>query len=201
MSMRPSQAVGTDNFITLPRVIIDLETTSESLAEGGEICEAGLVKVDPTNGSILAELNLMFEVTNPFGRSEEELSYKRYNGFNFPEWVDALPAEQALDRLISFCTGCVPWAYNVSFEYKWLADYIHRYGMEWRGDYHWHCLMTKASVILKPDFLAGRITKLSSSAVGSYLGLAEEAMPHRGLASAQYEHQMDRLLDQHRFTA
>ncbi len=201
MSMRPNHVIGTADFIALPRVFIDLETTGDSLAEGGEVCEAGLVKVDPVSGDALAELNLMFGVANPFGRSEEELSYHRYNGFTFAEWVDAILAEQALDQLNAFCAGCVPWAYNVSFEFRWLADYFYRYGRDWQGDYHWHCLMTKASEALRPDFLAGRITKLSLSSVGAYLGLGEEAKPHRGLTGARYEVQIDARLNTRRQSA
>ncbi len=190
MGMRLQHVSGTTNFFTLPQVFIDLETTGESLAEGGEICEAGLVKVDPVSGDVLSELNLMFEVTNPLGLLEAELSYSGYNGFNFPEWANATPAEQALDQLIAFCADCSPWAYNASFEYRWLADYIYRYGQDWLGDYHWFDLMTKASEILKPDFLAGRIAKLSLSSIGSHLGLGEEAKPHHGLVGARYEVQI-----------
>lgn len=195
MSMRPKPVSGTANFITLPRVFIDLETTGDNLAEGGEICEAGLVKVDPTTSRVLAELNLKFAVDNPLGKSEDELSYHGYNGFTFAEWADAIPAQQALSQLAAFCAGCVPWAYNVSFEYMWLSEYCRRHRIDWAGDYHWHCLMTKASEFLRPDFLAGSITKLSLSSVGVYLGLPEEANPHRGLAGAQYEFEVDRLLN------
>ena len=195
MSMRPKHVSGTANFITLPRVFIDLETTGDSLAKGGEICEAGLVKVEPDVNRVLAELDLKFAVTNPASKSEEELSYHGYNGFTFAEWVDAIPIPEALDRLNRFCAGCVPWAYNVSFEYLWLSEYCRRHGQDWKGDYHWHCLMTKASELLKPDFVAGRITKLSLSSVGKFLGLPEEAKPHRGLAGAQYEVEVDRRLN------
>lgn len=195
MSMRPNHSPGTADFIKLPRVFIDLETTGDSPAEDGEICEAGLVKVDQVTGQTLAELNLKFTVANPAGRTEEELSYRRYNGFTFAEWHDALPVPEALDRLNLFCVGCVPWAYNISFEYFWLSDYFRRYRLDWKGDYHWHCLLTKASEQLQPDFLAGRITKLSLSSVGVFLGLPEEARPHRGLAGAQYEVEVDRRLN------
>lgn len=199
MNMRALHAIGTDNFITLPRVFIDLETTGEDLASGGEICEAGLVRVDPVRHLVLAKLDLKFEVTNPRNRSEQDLSYGGYNGFTFAGWVDALPADEALDRLNAFCAGCVPWAWNAAFEFKWLSDYLTRNGQQWRGDYHWHCLMTKASVKLRPDYAASRISKLSLSSVGSYLGLPEETKPHRGLAGARYEVEVDQRLDDHVF--
>lgn len=188
--------IGTVNFHLLPKLFMDVETTGTGFEDGGEICEVGLVRVDPLNLEVLGELDLKFAVANPLGKPEAELSFKGYNGFTFAEWVDALPAEEAIRRLNEFAVNCVPWAYNVSFEFWWLDGYFQRFGVKWKGDYHWHCLMSVASEALKPDFLAGRITSLSLSSIGAFLGLGEESKPHRGLTGARYEHQLYRALDQ-----
>lgn len=193
--MSPNRSNGTEHFFSLPMVFIDIETTGDSLAEGGEICEAGLMKVDPQDGRTLAELHVKFVVRNPRGRSEDELSYHRYNGFTFAEWHDALPVKEALTQLNTFCAGCSPWAYNVSFEHSWLADYFLANGnLEWLGDYHWFDLMTLARHVLLDDFRNGKITKLSLSSIGRYLGLAEEPKPHRGVLGARYETEVYRRL-------
>lgn len=194
MPFPASRAIGTKNFQDLPMVFMDAETTGESLSRGGEICEIGLVKVDPRTLVSIAELDLKFAIKNPHGRTEAELSYNGYNGFTFQGWQGAQDPRVALDRLLNFCDGCVPWAYNVSFEYTWLDSYLEQYQLGWSGDYHWHCLMSVASYILRPDFQAGRVAKLSLSSIGSYLGLGEEASPHRGLAGARYEHAVYRRL-------
>lgn len=192
------RSIGTEHFTSLPVVLIDIETTGASLSSGGEICEAGLVKADPSTLDVLDQLDLRFAVSNPEGRAEEALSFDHYNGFTFAEWKNATPPAAALDRLNTFCAGCVPWAYNASFEFQWLDEYYQAYGLDWAGDYHWHCLMSIASETLRPDFLAGRITKLSLSSVARFLGLADEPSPHRGLAGAQLEHQLLKCLRQRR---
>lgn len=193
--MSPHRSNGTESFFSLPMVFIDVETTGDSLAEGGEICEAGLVKVDPHDGQTLAELHVKFAIHNPRGRSEDELSYHRYTGFTFAEWHDTLPVNEALAELNTFCSGCSPWAYNVSFERRWLADYFLAHGnLEWLGDYHWFDLMTLARHVLLDDYRHGKITKLSLSSVGQYLGLGEEPKPHRGIIGARYEVEVYRRL-------
>jgi hypothetical protein len=115
------------------------------------------------------------------------LSFGGYNGFTFKAWADALPAKASLRRMNEFAAGCSPWAYNVVFEYQWLSDYYRVFGLTWPGDYHWFDLMTMARNTLDLDFREGRLTKLSLSRIGSYLGIGEEAKPHRGLAGARYE--------------
>ncbi len=196
MGIGTRHQIGTDNFASLPLVFIDIETTGDNVREGGEICEIGLVKTDPTGQRVLVDMNLKVAIQNSRNRSEDELSYGGYNGFNFAEWESAIPPELAMKTLNEFCTGCVPWAYNVSFEFRWLGEYFDAYELDWQGDYHWFDLMTEAVSTLRADFLARRISKLSLSSVGSYLGLAPEAMPHRGLAGARYEWEVYRLLPQ-----
>lgn len=187
MGLMQRHRIGTPNFMDLPIVFIDIETTGQGLSQGGEICEIGVVKVDRLTSAFPSELNLKLEVSNPFGKPETELSFDGYNAFNFPEWQDALKPELALRQFNDFCAGSVPWGYNISFEFKWLDDYFTQYGLDWQGDYHWFDLMTKAYMALEPDFLAGRLTSLSLSTIGKHLGLAEEARPHRGLSGARYE--------------
>lgn len=187
MGFSPNRRQGTEGFIHLPKVFLDIETTGSSLEEGGEICEAGLVKLDPQTLTVIDELDLKFAVTNPLQRTEEQLSFGGYNGFTFDGWQDAIPAAAALRQLNAFVVDCSPWAYNVVFEYQWLSQYYDVEHIDWAGDYHWFDLMTVAMMKLEPDFRSGRITKLSLSSVGAYLGLGEEAKPHRGLAGARYE--------------
>ena len=192
--MSPNRSNGTEGFFSLPMVFIDIETTGDSLAEGGEICETGVVKINPIDGSIIDELNQKFFVSNPKQRSEEELSYHRYTGFTFNEWRDAVPVQEALTKLNTFCAGCSPWAYNVAFEFKWLSDYYQAHALTWSGDYHWFDLMTMARHVLLEDFRKGAITKLSLSSVGKHLGLEEEPKPHRGIVGARYEVEVYRRL-------
>lgn len=194
MTLATRRTIGTKHFMRLPMVFIDIETTGDSLAVGGEICEAGLVKVDPMSLEIIDRADLMFQVDNPRGRTEDELSYHGYNGYSRAAWRAALPQAEALRRFNEFARGCSPWAYNVSFEFQWLAGYYDRYDINWGGDYHWFDLMTMARVVLEEQFRLERLDTLSLSSIGTFLGLPEEAMPHRGLAGAQYELEIFRRL-------
>ncbi len=194
--MSSRRSIGTSSFWELPMVFIDVETTGVSWTTGGEICEIGAIKVDPRSLTRLDELELKLKLENPAGKSEQELSFNRYNGFAWPVWRDAMEVAPALQAFNAFTTGCTPWAYNVSFEFYWLNHYYDRFELDWRGDYHWHCLMSVASDRLKANFLGGQIQTLSLSKIGQYLGLEPEPRPHRALAGARYEHQVYRLLQQ-----
>lgn len=194
MSLLAPRSLGTERIDQLPIVFIDIETTGLTRATGGEICEIGAVKIDPKSLAVVSELDVQMQLTNPLKKSEQELSFNGYNGFSFAGWTNAIPARQAVQQLNDFCSGCVPWGWNISFEFYWLSSYYEQYNLEWKGDYHWMCLMSAANFTLRQEFEAGRIPKLSLSQVSTFFGLGEEPNPHRGLTGARYEHAVYRKL-------
>ncbi|MBI5467274.1 MAG: hypothetical protein HY975_03645 [Candidatus Kerfeldbacteria bacterium] len=188
MGIITHRSIGTAAVQTLPMVWLDIETTGYDRQSGGEICEIGVYKVDPQSLQPLAQLDLKLRVENPRKRTEDELSFNHYNGFSFAEWRDALPPREAITQLNDFCAGVSLWGWNVSYELLWLSSYYEEYQLDWRGDYHWLCLMSAANFILRPEFASGAIPKLSLSHVGTFFGLPPEPNPHRGLTGARYEH-------------
>lgn len=187
MGIMTNRPIGTEAIQTLPLVFIDIETTGYSRVTAGEICEIGVVKVDPVTRQTVGELNLKLQVQNPLNKTEAELSFNGYSGFTFAEWQDAVPVQAAIMKLNDFCTGCVAWGWNISFEFYWLSAYFEELKLNWKGDYHWLCLMSISSFVLREEFTSGKISKLSLSQVSAFLGLGEEPNPHRGLTGAQYE--------------
>ncbi len=194
MSLLTDRPIGTESIHTLPMVFIDIETTGHSRLSGGEICEIGAVKVDPLSLEIVKELDLQLQIENPKQKTEQELSFNSYNGFSFAAWTKAIPAQHGITQLNDFCAGSVAWGWNISFEFYWLSSYFEDNGLDWKGDYHWLCLMSAAYGLLHDEFVTGRIPKLSLSQVGTFLGLSEEQNPHRGLTGARYEVEVYRRL-------
>ncbi|MBI3572919.1 MAG: hypothetical protein HY092_01830 [Candidatus Kerfeldbacteria bacterium] len=178
-----------DPFFSKPFLYIDVETTGQAIEQGGEMCEIGAVLVDRQTLEPIKELNLMLAVSNPNGRTEEQLSVNHYNRFNFKDWAETMAPRPAMLRLVEFGRGAVPCAWNTAFDRLWVEGYFHREGIPCGYgepfDHHWVCVMSLWSDYLDLRDIDLGDVKFNMNNVAKWCGVPEEPKLHEAIHGAR----------------
>lgn len=167
--------------------IVDLETSRKDPFSGGEILEIGVVVVDAATLEALEELDLKVRPEHIERADPESL---RVNGFRAEEWEDAVPLSAAMEQFAAAVGGAEIAAYNIKFDWPFLASALHATGVQSELSYHGRCIYTLACELLRSK----NLPSYGLSSVAVYFGLGEEPKPHRAITGARLAAEVYRKL-------
>lgn len=163
------------NFKDRKLAITDIETTG-LVPSVHEIIEIGLVICHQQTMEIFDTLNIKIkpehlENVDPgaFGR----------NGYKEENWTDAISLKEAMKIYSEKTKDAVFYAYNVTFDWGFIADAFKQTGIKNNMDYHRFDIMSMVFQKFKREMEA--VTLNSASKL---LGVPEEVMPHNALNGA-----------------
>ena len=105
---------------------------------------------------------------------------KSVNGYNARDWKDAVGLKEAMQSYAALSKDGLFLAYNVAFDWSFIADGFRKTGVKNLMDYH---RLDIPSLAYDKLALKG-LEKLSADAVSVFLGLPPEVRPHRALNGA-----------------
>jgi DNA polymerase III subunit epsilon len=108
----------------IPFVVVDLETTGGSAANGSSITEIGAVKV--RSGEVLAEFQTLVKPSEPIPPFICVLT-----GITNPMVAGAPPLAAVLPAFLEFARGCVLVAHNAPFDVGFLRHYCAQLALPW----------------------------------------------------------------------
>lgn len=156
-----------------PIAITDVETTGLDPATQ-EIVEIGLVVVNQQTLEILDTLDIKVHPEHLETATEFAL---KLNGYNKPDWQNALTLQAAISLYGDKTKGAIFCAHNVTFDWSFISEAFKKTGVKDQMDYHRIDLFTMAWM----KFRTSGLEKFNMNEVAKYLGIPEEPMPHRAI--------------------
>lgn len=166
--------------------VVDLET-SRLDHFAGEILEIGIVVADAETLSPLYELDLKVRPEHIKTADPESL---RINGYRAEDWEDAVTLADAMRQFSETVRNAEIAAWNIKFDWPFLAAALHAAGSKPSMSYHGRCIYTLARELLRAKHLAS----YSLNPAAAYLGLKEEPLPHRAINGARLATEVYRRL-------
>lgn len=179
-----TEATGLESFRVVPKSF-----RGELLETWHEICEIGLVLVDPKTLEIIVKRNWKIKI-NHHERITSEA--QEVNGFSEEEWKDAVPLEQALKEYVELTRDAVFAAHNVTFDWGMISVALASLGIKSEMDYHridtwsWAIAILNSKGYFLPSY---NLSKLCE-----FLKLGEEPMPHRAINGAMKAYEVFKAL-------
>ncbi len=189
------------HFFELPIAMTDIETTGLDCivwkeGEDGvrrpeahhEIIEIGLVLFDPLSLEIINTLDVKVK---PMRMHLAHPKALEVNGYREEDWKDAISLKEAMERYAELTRESVFWAWNVTFDFGFVANAFSETGVANQMDYHRFDVMSDAIGKLRDKGLK----HFRQSAVAKFLGVPEEPEVHRAINGAMVAYQIYKKLN------
>ena len=109
-------------------VVLDTETTGLYPYRGHEMISFAGIKIDKH----LNEIDRLVIKIHPARPDLFDPEAKRINGYQTHLWRDAIQPQEAIEKIASFMSGCVPVAHNWAFDRAFLFAMLKNTGVDRR---------------------------------------------------------------------